>query len=275
MRPPAASLLVTVGASPVAPPGVSHVVLDEVHERNLDSDLLLLLLRRRLLDAAAVSGSAVRLKLLLMSATADAELFAQYFRQPGPQALLRRSAAGAARPRAPKGVPTATLSIPGFTHPVRQLWLEDALQATGIVVGKASRCAAAGVAAGLPCCVSCVQHCSVAHVTCSALALTLPLLLAGMPRRSAQHQALQLTATMTTVASVTTTTTTGMTPRPAPAAPAAPHASGRQRLASLLRQLAAAAAGRLSWVPTRRLAVTAPKCCAHWRWLMRRCCTMS
>lgn len=52
--------------------GVSHVVVDEVHERSLDIDLLLVLLKRALL---------VRndLKVVLMSATMDAATFAEYF----------------------------------------------------------------------------------------------------------------------------------------------------------------------------------------------------
>jgi ATP-dependent RNA helicase DHX57 len=122
---------------------VSHVVLDEVHERNLESDLLLLLLRRTLLTAQAAGSSSSRPpKVLLMSATADADLFAGYFTGAGPEALLLGQQAGAAaqqqlaqRLRLSVGL----LSIPGFTHPVRQMWLEDALQATGIVVGKQSR----------------------------------------------------------------------------------------------------------------------------------------
>lgn len=52
--------------------GVSHVIVDEVHERSLDTDLLLLLLKDLL-----ARGSLV--KVILMSATADADLFAAYF----------------------------------------------------------------------------------------------------------------------------------------------------------------------------------------------------
>jgi ATP-dependent RNA helicase DHX57 len=54
--------------------GTTYVVVDEVHERSVDSDLLLLLLRDLL-----ASGGAPRLRLVLMSATADAEAFARYF----------------------------------------------------------------------------------------------------------------------------------------------------------------------------------------------------
>jgi len=54
--------------------GTTHVVIDEVHERSVDSDLLLLLLRDLL-----ASGRVPHLRLVLMSATADAEAFARYF----------------------------------------------------------------------------------------------------------------------------------------------------------------------------------------------------
>ena len=55
---------------------VSHVVVDEVHERSLDTDFLLVLLKRAL---------SVRkdLKVVLMSATVDAETFADYFKKDG------------------------------------------------------------------------------------------------------------------------------------------------------------------------------------------------
>ena len=54
--------------------GTTHVIVDEVHEHSVDSDMLLLLLR----DLVA-SGRAPHLRVVLMSATADAELFARYF----------------------------------------------------------------------------------------------------------------------------------------------------------------------------------------------------
>ena len=54
--------------------GVTHVVVDEVHERSADSDLLLLLLRDLLR-----AGLNSKLRIVLMSATAEADAFMQYF----------------------------------------------------------------------------------------------------------------------------------------------------------------------------------------------------
>jgi ATP-dependent RNA helicase DHX57 len=126
--------------------GVSHVVLDEVHERNLESDLLLLLLRRALLlgHTHNSSSSSRPPKVLLMSATADAQLFGDYFAKAGPEAVLTASSSSSR----PAPLRVSLLSIPGFTHPVRQMWLEDALQQTGVVIGKQSRCEGCGVEKG-------------------------------------------------------------------------------------------------------------------------------
>ena len=55
----------------------SHVIVDEVHERTVDADILCLLVRR-LLDASP------RLKVVLMSATLAGELYCSYFRSPPP-----------------------------------------------------------------------------------------------------------------------------------------------------------------------------------------------
>ncbi|KAI9325947.1 hypothetical protein BDR26DRAFT_958800, partial [Obelidium mucronatum] len=54
--------------------GITHVIVDEVHERGLESDFLILLLRRLL-------KSRSDLRIILMSATADAVKFATYFEQ--------------------------------------------------------------------------------------------------------------------------------------------------------------------------------------------------
>ena len=93
----------------------THVVLDEVHERTIESDLLLLLLRRLL-----SSNQNPKLKVILMSATANSELFARYFEP----AL---------------GRPSGIINIPGFTHPVQDLFLENVLESTGFVVGRNSK----------------------------------------------------------------------------------------------------------------------------------------
>ncbi|KAL1855476.1 hypothetical protein Plec18167_007102 [Paecilomyces lecythidis] len=78
---------------------ISHVVLDEVHERTIDSDFLLVILRRLMQQRPD-------LKLVLMSATVDAQRFSSYL----------------------GGVPV--LNIPGRTFPVEVKYLEDAIEMT-------------------------------------------------------------------------------------------------------------------------------------------------
>ena len=73
--------------TPLLPPA-------QVHERSLDSDVLLARLRDVLKHRRD-------LKVVLMSATLDADKFSRYF----------------------GGAPV--ISIPGFTHPVKELYLED------------------------------------------------------------------------------------------------------------------------------------------------------
>ena len=78
---------------------ISHVVLDEVHERSIDGDFLLIVLRR-------LMQRRPDLKLVLMSATLEAQRFSSYL----------------------GGVPV--LNIPGRTFPVAVNYLEDAVEAT-------------------------------------------------------------------------------------------------------------------------------------------------
>ena len=79
---------------------VSHIVLDEIHERDILSDFLLAILKELL-------PRRPDLKLILMSATLNAEKFSEYF----------------------ANCPVVT--IPGFTYPVQESYLEDVLEMTG------------------------------------------------------------------------------------------------------------------------------------------------
>jgi len=86
---------------------VSHIFVDEVHERDLNTDFLLIILK----DLLARRKS---LKLVLMSATLNADTFSAYF----------------------TGAPT--VSIPGRTFPVKEHRLEDILQMTGYEIKEGS-----------------------------------------------------------------------------------------------------------------------------------------
>ena len=88
--------------------GITHIFVDEVHERSMESDFLLMVIRDLLIRRSD-------LKLVLMSATLDADMFAAYF---------TRSDQGR-RPRPP------IHRVPGRTYPVTTLYLEDAIEVTG------------------------------------------------------------------------------------------------------------------------------------------------
>lgn len=84
-------------AAPGGLAGVTHVVVDEVHERDKFADFALVLLRD-------VLPARPDLRVVLMSATLQMDLFSGYF----------------------GGCPT--IEVPGFTHPVRDYFLEDVLR---------------------------------------------------------------------------------------------------------------------------------------------------
>ncbi|KAG5532313.1 hypothetical protein RHGRI_026818 [Rhododendron griersonianum] len=80
--------------------GVTYVIVDEIHERGMNEDFLLIILKDLL-------PRRPELRLILMSATLDAELFSSYF----------------------GGAPM--VHIPGFTYPVHTHFLENVLEMTG------------------------------------------------------------------------------------------------------------------------------------------------
>lgn len=82
---------------------VTHIIVDEVHERSEESDFLLLILKELLVQRKD-------LKVILMSATLNATLFSKYF------------------------VKAPVLEIPGRTFPVQQIFLEDILEQSKFVL---------------------------------------------------------------------------------------------------------------------------------------------
>ncbi|XP_075234101.1 ATP-dependent DNA/RNA helicase DHX36-like [Lycorma delicatula] len=76
---------------------VSHIIIDEIHERDTLSDFSITILK----DVLAKRRD---LKLILMSATLNAERFSKYYNN------------------------CPMLTIPGFTYPVKEFYLEDVLE---------------------------------------------------------------------------------------------------------------------------------------------------
>lgn len=79
--------------------GVSHLILDEIHERDIMSDFIISLMKK-------VVTKRKDLKLILMSATLNSDKFSKYYND------------------------CPMLEIPGFTYHVEEYYLEDAIKHT-------------------------------------------------------------------------------------------------------------------------------------------------
>ena len=89
----------------------SHLVIDEVHERDTLIDFLLILLKKNMTRRRALGKSTPQV--VLMSATMDTELFAQYFKSDTPDE---------------SSVACPSLSVPGRTFPVTEKYIDEILQ---------------------------------------------------------------------------------------------------------------------------------------------------
>ncbi|KIY72745.1 P-loop containing nucleoside triphosphate hydrolase protein [Cylindrobasidium torrendii FP15055 ss-10] len=79
---------------------VTHIIVDEVHERTIESDMLLIVL-------ASLVKTRPSLRVVLMSATVDSEKISKYFDD------------------------CPTIQVPGRTYPVQVNYLEDVIDLTG------------------------------------------------------------------------------------------------------------------------------------------------
>lgn len=82
--------------------GVSHVIVDEIHERDVNSDFIMVVLRDMI-------HTYPDLRVILMSATIDTSLFSKYFND------------------------CPVIEIPGRAYPVQQYFLEDCIEMTSFI----------------------------------------------------------------------------------------------------------------------------------------------
>lgn len=83
--------------------GLTHIVVDEVHERDIDTDLLLVVLKRLVADRRKRQ---LPVRIVLMSATIDPSLFQNYFIDD-------------------RGRKAAVADVPGRSFPVAKRYLDD------------------------------------------------------------------------------------------------------------------------------------------------------
>ncbi|KDR84993.1 hypothetical protein GALMADRAFT_233530 [Galerina marginata CBS 339.88] len=82
---------------------VTHIIVDEVHERDVDTDLLLVVLKQIMAEKKKKNQS---FKIVLMSATIDPTLFQQYFTDDS-------------------GAPASVITVPGRSFPVTKHFMDD------------------------------------------------------------------------------------------------------------------------------------------------------
>uniref|UniRef100_V5GQ99 Oxysterol-binding protein n=1 Tax=Kalmanozyma brasiliensis (strain GHG001) TaxID=1365824 RepID=V5GQ99_KALBG len=86
---------------------ITHVVIDEVHERDVETDLLLVVIKRLLAERRRLGKKEI--KVVLMSATINPALFQNYFADP-------------------TGQPAPVVEIPGRSYPVEKHYLEETVR---------------------------------------------------------------------------------------------------------------------------------------------------
>ncbi|PPQ64273.1 hypothetical protein CVT24_008411 [Panaeolus cyanescens] len=82
---------------------VTHIIVDEVHERDVDTDLLLVVLKHIMARKKAKNQP---LKIVLMSATIDPTLFQSYFAEES-------------------GKPADVITVPGRSYPVTKFFMDN------------------------------------------------------------------------------------------------------------------------------------------------------
>ncbi|KAA0177657.1 hypothetical protein FNF27_00830 [Cafeteria roenbergensis] len=140
--------------------GVSHLIIDEAHERDVNSDFLLAILR----DVLPLRPD---LRVVIMSATIHLQLFVDFFSRRVPEgaaAEAPRAAGAAAAPSAAasaaargdgEGLPPALarprcVFISGTTHRVTRFFLADVLEQTGFLENRGGGRGRGGGAAAPP-----------------------------------------------------------------------------------------------------------------------------
>lgn len=88
--------------------GISHIIVDEIHERDVNTDFLLVVLRDMV-------HTYPEIRVVLMSATMDTTLFSKYFNN------------------------CPVIEVPGRTFPVRHLFLEDCIELVKFTIPPESR----------------------------------------------------------------------------------------------------------------------------------------